>query len=93
MDCGSPAAALARPALLAVERSSGFAYAQFDSVEAADFGAARESGFLHPAAGLSDLKAAAGLPLSKAPAALSNAASKMKALGSVGGAFATTISV
>jgi len=46
MDCGSPAAALARPALLAVERAFGFAPSKFGTVEATDFGAAGESGFL-----------------------------------------------
>jgi len=46
MDCGSPAAALARPALLAVERASSVTSAQFDATEAPDFGAAGESGFL-----------------------------------------------
>jgi len=46
MDCGSPAAALARPALLAVELASGVISAQFDRLEASDFGAAGESGFL-----------------------------------------------
>jgi len=46
MDCGSHAAALARPALLAVERASGFNSAQYAAAESPDFGAAGESGFL-----------------------------------------------
>jgi len=46
MDCGSPAAALERPALLAVEQSSGLVSPHFGTLEAADFGAAGESGFL-----------------------------------------------
>jgi MoxR-like ATPase len=69
LDCGSPAAALSRPALLAVEVDSGLA-CEWTHVEGdqPDFGAASGIALPSPAAGLPDFKAAAGPPQSRAPA-------------------------
>jgi hypothetical protein len=61
LDCGSPAAALPRPALLAVEVDSGIASRDMSREQKVGFDVLAKFAFPIPAAGLPDHKAAAGL--------------------------------